>query len=184
MRKSIFSVAVVLALGGSMLFSSCIGQFALTNKVLGWNNQVGNKFVNEVVFICFWILPVYEVTALADILVINSIEFWSGSNPMTASSRTVKTDSGTYMIAQDQTGYTISCKETGESTRLNFNEEDQSWNIEVNGENVPFMTFVDDNRVKVLSPEGDYQMVSLDEEGLMAYREACGINGPMMAFSN
>lgn len=166
-----------------MLFTSCIGQFALTNKVLGWNNQVGNKFVNEVVFICFWILPVYEVTALADILVINSIEFWSGTNPMTASTQTVKTDSGTYMIAQDQTGYTISCKETGESTRLNFDEEDQSWNVVVDGENVPFMTFVDDTRVKVLSPEGDYQVVNLDEAGVMAYREAKGINNPIMALA-
>ena len=33
-------------------------------------------------FIAFWIVPVYEISALADVLVINSIEFWSGSNPV------------------------------------------------------------------------------------------------------
>ena len=37
-----------------------------------------SKFVNELVFFAFWILPVYEVSGLADLLVLNSIEFWSG----------------------------------------------------------------------------------------------------------
>ena len=84
MKKFYLSVALVLALGGSMLFSSCIGQFALTNQVLSWNKQIGSKFVNELVFFAFWVLPVYEVTTVADLLIINSIEFWSGTNPLTA----------------------------------------------------------------------------------------------------
>ena len=42
--------------------------------MLEWNDQIGGKFVNELVFIAFWILPVYELSAMADILVINSIE--------------------------------------------------------------------------------------------------------------
>ncbi len=43
MKKKILPVALVVALSGSMLFSSCIGSFALTNKLLAWNNQVGGK---------------------------------------------------------------------------------------------------------------------------------------------
>ena len=82
MKKFYLTVGVVLALCASMGLSSCIGSFALTNKVISWNNQVGSKFVNELVFFAFWILPVYEVTALADVLIINSIEFWSGNNPL------------------------------------------------------------------------------------------------------
>ena len=53
-------------LAGSFLFSSCIGSFALSNKVLSWNQQIGNKFVNEIVFFGFWILPVYEITIKDD----------------------------------------------------------------------------------------------------------------------
>ena len=74
MKKNYLSVALVLTLAGSMMFTSCIGSFQLSNKVLAWNKQVGNKFVNELVFFAFWILPVYEITTISDLLVLNSIE--------------------------------------------------------------------------------------------------------------
>ena len=80
-------------LASSVLFSSCIGSFGLTNKLLSWNSNIDSKFVNELVFIAFWIVPVYEISALADVLVLNSIEFWSGSNPV-ADAGTVKTING------------------------------------------------------------------------------------------
>ena len=31
-----------------------------------------------------WILPVYELSFVADLFILNSIEFWSGSNPALA----------------------------------------------------------------------------------------------------
>jgi len=80
MKKKFLTVAVAATLSLSLVSTSCIGSFSLTNKLLSWNQQVGNKFVNELVFFAFWVLPVYEISALADILVLNSIEFWSGSN--------------------------------------------------------------------------------------------------------
>ncbi len=58
MKKKYLSVAVVLALCASMISTSCIGSFSLTNKLLAWNQTVGNKFVNELVFFAFWIIPV------------------------------------------------------------------------------------------------------------------------------
>ena len=83
MKKRILNGALVAVLCASMLTSTgCIGSFSLTNRLLGWNKTVGNKFLNELVFFAFWVLPVYEVTGLADLLVLNSIEFWSGRNPM------------------------------------------------------------------------------------------------------
>ena len=81
MKKTTLTVALVIALTGSMLSSSCIGKFALTNRVLSWNRQVGNKFLNELVFFAFWILPVYEVTALADLVVINSLNSGAARTP-------------------------------------------------------------------------------------------------------
>ena len=79
-RNKMFLVAAVLS--GSLLFSSCVGSFGLFNRLTTWNQSLGNKFVNELVFLAFNIVPVYGVAYLADALVINSIEFWSGSNPM------------------------------------------------------------------------------------------------------
>ncbi len=105
MRKQSILVSLLLAAVAFLPLQSCIGSFALTNKILSWNNQVGSKFVNELVFFAFWILPVYEVTSVADLLVLNSIEFWSGNNPVEAYTKTVETEHGRYLIACDETGY-------------------------------------------------------------------------------
>ena len=98
MKKHYVTVALALALTSSMVFTSCIGKFALTNKLLGWNNQLGNKFLNELVFFAFWVIPVYEVTALADVLVLNSIEFWSGSNPIAQGKTMIDGQYGRYLV--------------------------------------------------------------------------------------
>lgn len=176
MRKIKISVAAILIAGASMTVSSCIGSFALTNKVLSWNRQVGTKFVNELVFFAFWILPVYEVTSVADLLVINSIEFWSGTNPMTASTKVVDTDHGRYLIDCDGTGYTVTYAVTGEKMRLEFIEDSQSWAFETpGGELLPFMTFIDDSHVKMIKPDGDFTIVELSEQGVMAYASEAGM---------
>lgn len=171
MKKIKLSVAIILALAACIPLNSCIGSFALTNKVLDWNRQVGSKFLNELVFFAFWVLPVYEVTSIADLIVINSIEFWSGSNPMTASVKTVPTDQGDYLIACDGKGYTVTFQPTGESMRLDFLEETDTWAVNVDGKEYPFMTFIDDSHVKMITPEGDFKAVEMNELGVLAYKQ-------------
>lgn len=51
MKKNYLSVAIVIALAASMVSTSCIGSFSLTNKLLSWNNTIDNKFINELVFL-------------------------------------------------------------------------------------------------------------------------------------
>ena len=106
-RGKLTLVAVVLS--GSLLFSSCVGSFGLFNRLSSWNQSVGNKFVNELVFLAFNIVPVYGVAYLADALVINSIEFWSGSNPMAnvGDVKKVKGENGNYMVKTLENGYSI-----------------------------------------------------------------------------
>ena len=103
MKKRIIPVCAIV-LASSLLLTSCIGSFKMTNKVLAWNSQISNKFVNELVFFGLWVLPVYEISALADMLVINSIEFWSGSNPIAQGQKTIEDDNGRYLLAWDETG--------------------------------------------------------------------------------
>lgn len=171
MKKVYLTAALAFTIAGSLSLSSCIGSFALTNKVLSWNNQVGSKFVNELVFFAFWILPVYEVTSLADVLVINSIEFWSGSNPMSASVKAIDTDHGRYLVKCDGKGYDIECPD-GSNMRLNFYEDSQTWAIydSQTGVDLPFMTFVDDSHVKMYSPDGQLIPVEVSADGLYAYQ--------------
>lgn len=146
MKRKYFTVGVVLLLCGSFITTSCIGSFSLTNKLLSWNKQVGNKFVNELVFFAFWILPVYEVSCLADILVINSIEFWSGSNPVAKGTKVIDGNDGRYLVDCDGKGYTITSENDGSVVRLDFDEEEQTWSVNADGQSYKLMTFIDDSR--------------------------------------
>lgn len=181
MKKHHLMSAGLCALALTIPMTSCIGNFALTKKVLAWNNKIGNKFVNELVFIAFWVLPVYEVTALADVLVINSIEFWSGSNPLTASTKIIPTDHGDYLVECDGKGYTVTHRDSGESMRLDFEEENRTWSLVTEEGNYPLMTFVDDTHVALPAPDGTMNVYSTDRLGVMAYREKAGNAPSMMA---
>ncbi len=172
MKKFYVSVAMLLLAGTALTTQSCIGSFALTNKVLSWNNQVGSKFVNELVFFAFWVLPVYEVTAVADLLVINSIEFWSGTNPMQAGTKVIETDTGRYLVKCDGKGYDVVNEDTGDSIRLDFNEDTRTWSLDNNGEELPLLTFVDHNHVRMYDAKGRGTVVELSETGVMAYQQS------------
>ena len=41
----------------------------LHSKLLSWNEGIGNKFVSELVYLAFNIIPVYGICYLADALV-------------------------------------------------------------------------------------------------------------------
>lgn len=182
MKKRYLTIAVATLLILSTGMTSCIGSFSLTHKVLRWNKQASNKFVNELIFFAFWILPVYEVTAVADLLVVNSIEFWSGNNPIDTAegSKVVDTPHGKYLLAWDKSGYTITEKDTGESFRLNYAPENQTWSIEKDGQEYELMTFVDDNHVIMPGADGSRVKVELSERGVLAYSGiATGASGFM-----
>jgi hypothetical protein len=171
MKKHFVSVAIVMALAGSMLCTSCIGKFALSNKLLSWNHQIGSKFTNELVFFAFWILPVYEATMIADVLILNSIEFWSGTNPIAQGTSVIEGHDGRYLVECDGKGYTITSENDGVAVRLDFDATDRSWSLTTDEGSYKFMTFVDDTHVNMITPSGDYQLVELSEAGLMAYSQ-------------
>lgn len=177
MKRRFLPVAIVLAVTGSLLTSSCIGSFALTNKLLSWNKQVGNKFVNELVFFAFWVIPVYEVSALADILVINSIEFWSGDNPVASGKKVIDGKDGRYIVECDGKGYTITSENDKSIVRLDFDSDEQSWSVALpSGESYELMTFVDENHVSMPAADGTRSIVEISEQGLMAYKDMVSAN--------
>jgi hypothetical protein len=80
MKRKILPLALILTVG----FAGCYGPFNLTRKLHKWNGTMGSKWANEAAFLGLAILPVYFFATLADAVVLNSIEFWSGKNPVTA----------------------------------------------------------------------------------------------------
>ena len=74
---------LALALTGVMISQTgCFGEFGLTRKVYDFNQGVGGKFVNQLVFWAMCVIPVYEVAGMLDVIIFNTIEFWTGSNPV------------------------------------------------------------------------------------------------------
>lgn len=171
MRKKIIPICV-FTLACSLFCTSCIGKFALTHKVLGWNHQISNKFVNELVFVGFWILPIYEISALADLLVINSIEFWSGSNPIASTGQKfVDGQNARYLIAWDENGYTITNEADKSVTHLCFDKDENSWSVATEEGDVTFLTFLDDSHVKLPAGNNTFKTVELSMDGVFAYQQ-------------
>ena len=116
---------------------------------------------------------------LADVVILNSVEFWSGSNPIADGSKVVNGQDGRYLVEWNKDGYTITNEQDLSTVKLNFHEEDNSWSVSTPEGEVTFLTFVDDNHVKVPSTNGDYQIVELSQAGVLAYQDA--INGAALA---
>jgi hypothetical protein len=78
-------VAVALIAGFVPLTSACFGSFNLTRKLIGFNRSVSpNKWIQWFVFLGLNIIPVYPFASLGDVFFANSVEFWTGKNPITA----------------------------------------------------------------------------------------------------
>ena len=175
-RNKMFLVAAVLS--GSLLFSSCVGSFGLFNCLTTWNQSLGNKFVNELVFLAFNIVPVYGVAYLADALVINSIEFWSGSNPMAnvGDVKKVKGENGNYMVKTLENGYSIT--KEGETASMDqiYDKEANTWNVVANSESAELVKMNNDSTADLFLPNSEKMNVTLDAQGMMAARQATTSN--------
>jgi hypothetical protein len=88
-RRSIVTGMVLTALLATT--SACYGPFNLTRSVHKWNGNVkgsgefSEKWMKEIIFLALVIVPVYQLSTLADAFIFNSIEFWTGQNPVKVS---------------------------------------------------------------------------------------------------
>lgn len=100
--KNIFKQAVIVLLIAAMAVMSvgCYGSFNLTKKVYNWNGSMGDKWTKELVFLVLNVVPVYGIAGFIDVVVLNSIEFWTGSNPVAAN---VSSDDGTAVAFNQET---------------------------------------------------------------------------------
>ena len=79
MRKSLM-MAMVLVMGLST--TACYGPFELTKKVYNWNGSLGDKWIVEGAFLVMCIVPVYGAAGFVDVVVLNSVKFWTGKSAL------------------------------------------------------------------------------------------------------
>jgi hypothetical protein len=76
--KKLFFVLLAVA----VVSSGCTGSFNLTKQVYSWHRGQENKWSDEVGFLACALTPIYGLSLMADAVLLNSIEFWTGENPV------------------------------------------------------------------------------------------------------
>ena len=174
MKRKSLTVATLL-LCATMLTTSCVGSFSLFNKLAAWNKDAtGSKFLNEIIFLV--ISPAYAVCSVADVLVLNTIEFWSGSNPLASNvGKTMNVqghDGRYYAVKTLKNGYEIKAPD-GKVTCFIYDKKTDSWSQQQDGKTTEIFRFNDNCTIQVNL--GDRKMdVTVDEMGLNEVATATG----------
>ena len=143
--------------------AACYGPFNLTKKLYDWNGKVGDKFTNELVFFVFIVVPVYQVSLFIDGVVLNSIEFWTGSNPVAMNEgdidvQVVEKDGNSYQITATKNKYhIIQLKGTNEGAEAEFlfNPEEEAWYLNMNGKSTKLADMDSDKElIELFLPDG------------------------------
>ena len=74
------TMAVILIV--AFFTTGCTGSFNLTRKVYNFHRSQSDKWSDELCFLVVALIPVYGFATFADAIVFNSIEFWTGKNPV------------------------------------------------------------------------------------------------------
>jgi len=174
MKKVSLKVATAL-LAISMLSSSCIGSFSLFNSYEKWQcNMTDSKIVNGIVGL--FLQPIVGgVCLFVDAVVLNTIEFWTGSNPMANNVGKTKTvmgqDGRYYAVKFLKDGYEVKAP-TGEITIFHHDATNDSWSMMQNGEVKEMFRFNADGTICVNLGEGKTINVTNDQAGLNQVRQA------------
>lgn len=161
MKKMKLTGLIAIALAGTLTFQSCMGSFNMTKKLYDWNQTVGDRYVNSLIFFAFVIIPVYGATLFLDGVILNSIEFWSGSNPVTMKEGEIEIQK----VSQDGVSYEIVAvknkfiatqlegPQAGESVEFVFNPGEKSWKLVTKDFEKKLVQLNDNATIKVFYPE-------------------------------
>ena len=170
MKKISLKVAVCL-IAGSFLFSSCmVGSWGLFNKYADWQTRMtSNKFVNAVVGFVLGAVC-YPVSSLVDALVLNTIEFWTGDNPVASNIGKTQSvmgqDGRLYAVKTLKNGYEVT-DPNGVVTLFTYNKKENSWSMSQNGLTKEIFRFNEDGKSIKVVMNGEERDLTLNEQGVI-----------------
>lgn len=115
MQKTLRRLRLVATIAAVTMAAGCMGSFGLTKMVYTWNESVtGNKIINNVIFWGLNILPVYSIAVTVDVVILNTIEFWTGTKLIADASAEGDTrvvvrerDDGALVVTRGDVVYTL-----------------------------------------------------------------------------
>lgn len=170
-KRSLFALSM-----GSLLITQtgCFGSFALVNKVYDWNDSVvDNKFVKTLLFYVLNIIPVYGIAGFIDVVILNLIEFWSGSNPLSMNEGdyemqlvTVKGEEFKMEATKDTfTTTQLSGEKAGEVRVMKYDRCDNTWKYtDSKVSDMAVMSFIggDADNIRVYTQNGSVDLTASD----------------------
>ena len=86
--------------------------------------------------------------------------------------KSVETENGVYTVETKTDGYHIEKEgEENSAVDLVYNAEDNSWNVEANGEAHKLLKYGNDNNVVMYLPDGLEMNVELSQAGTLAFQQ-------------
>lgn len=164
MRTRSLSLALLCAL----FLANCYGSFSLTRKIYNWNGDLNNKFVRSAVFWVLTIVPVYEAGAFVDAVLLNTIEFWMGENPVSLNGenrieKTVRANGKIYNVAMGQNQILIrqtKGPDVGKELTLILDETRKSWFLKSEAGMQRIVSF-DKKEVVLFHPNGQIERIPM-----------------------
>jgi hypothetical protein len=176
MKKVVFSAMAAMIM---ITQTGCFGSFELVKKIYNFNDNITDSdFVNTLVFYVFTILPVYSIGVFIDVVILNLIEFWTGSNPIAmvegeVEEQIVMYKGESYKMTASKNKFHVeklNGSETIEVGNLVFADEVRTWSFEKDGESKPIATLNNDNSVTYHVENGTATVFNNDMESLVFER--------------
>ena len=129
MKKSIAKIVALSVVAVSL--SGCVGSNAVTGYLMKFNlKAVDNRYARGGLNIL--LAPVYGLTVAADYLVINSLEFWTGKNPITGTPHIFDSKVDTYIDINDQLDKSLTEAPVGPISNVHMIEKGEMQQIDEN----------------------------------------------------
>ena len=127
-----------------------------------------NKFINAIVG--FFLMPIVGgITLFIDAVVLNTIEFWTGDNPVAENigktQNVMGSDGVLYAVKTLRNGYEIKSP-TGEVVYFLYDKKNDSWSVSQNGVTKEIFRFNQDGKSIKVSVNGESRDFTLNEQGV------------------
>ena len=173
MKKNWITIGMAaLLMSISVVSSGCFGSFKLVRKVYDFNASIGNKLAQTLVFYVLNIIPVYGIAGWIDIVILNLIEFWTGSNPLAmqegqTETQIVQANGKTYQITATKNRFEVAeliNGKPGTAAALVYNPAETSWSAVGKSGTVKLASYNEiTNIVNVYKPAGEVISVTAQE---------------------
>ena len=171
-----FTAGLLAALVLCFTMQGCYGGYVLFHKIHRWNGTLGDKWIKTIVHVAMYIIPVYEFCMFIDIIVLNTIEFWTGSNPLAmqegqVEEQIVAQGTETYRIRATRNRWDVEVikgTQAGMKRALVYTEKENAWYVEGENFRIRIMTQdgADPMNVNLIYPDGHSEPRNLAEMSL------------------